>query len=179
MSDRWIQGYRWCPADKSPQTWDEDLEHGCYFCPAPHEAEHHKLVMARYAEAAWEDNDRLRRRLNVCDRAEVGEPEALAADMLAAYRGAAKAKNLNEQVTNLVEGLARVAVCAIGNARWAHGERDLSDRLAMALRGHPQAIELHKEWAWERALTEKAKVDQQPVSHGQENVGWPPDEAAS
>lgn len=191
---RWVQGWRWCPTTQAIERYDERGAM-CTRCDSPEE--HHKLVSAKWAERAWDDNDALRRRLNVCDRAEIGEPEALAADMLAAYHRAAGEREGMETITRLVEGLARVGVFAIGNARWAHAERDRAERLAMALRealdvaqvpqddgGEVTAADVlyesllaHKDWAWEQAIAAKAKLDGEPISHGQENVGWPPGES--
>lgn len=144
---RWIEGYRWCPLAEDIQAWEEGQEFGCAFCPESAEDQlHHKLVSARYADAAWGESERLRGFLATIRNAEIGEPEEVVAQMVAHYRAATRSRTLPGVLTNLVRGLTMVGVRAIANGRWARNEHEqavrLRDALAHSLRhhGHPPGI---------------------------------------
>ena len=132
---RFIQGFRWCPYSETIQPWEEDQEEGCTWCEVGLDSlgPHLKLVLAQYADKAWEDAGRLREHMATLRYAEVGEPEEVVAYMMDHYRAACKSRTFPGQITNLIKGMAVCAVRAVANGRWARVEHENAVKLHEAL----------------------------------------------
>lgn len=129
--DRFIEGFRWCPWTETIQPWEEDKDFGCVWCENDLDSKgpHGKLVMARYADAAWERAESLQAHLCTLSYAEVGEPEEVVAQMYAHYVAACRSQTFPAQITNLIKGMAVVAVRAVANGRWARKEHENAEKL--------------------------------------------------
>ena len=124
--ERFIKGFRWCPYSETIQPWEEDQEFGCIWCEVDLDSlgPHLKLVLAQYADKAWEDSARLREHLATLRYAEIGEPEAVVAYMMDHYRAACRSHTFDGQIRNLVAGMAQGCLIAVANGRWARLEHD-------------------------------------------------------